>query len=568
MEKLAFSNLNIELTRRCNLQCKHCLKGEAQNIDLSNEAIDNLLNQTIGIENILFTGGEPFLAIDKMRYFLHGIKERNIILGYVSVVTNGTIINNDVVKIIRDYDDYIRNLRKRINKKEFVEKLQKEPYFDVTISDDKYHDNDVVKSLKWFNSKFKGVAERQITGEAIVSCGRAVKIIEAAEESFARKNLTPRICLYGKGRKTFCRAVPKDRKEPDYLTAMCSLNITATGYLIGTQNVSSIEEDEPYRRICDLNKNEPIIEKIDEFNGDKRLLCFEVDELGDRQHQNSTPESLMKWIIHKHDHQQKLLSVSMKPNETYDQYIKRMQSRRSFKEYLKESERAKQVEKDFNTEEKYKILAEYRHSEVMNIWLKYRYLTNNECKLYENSLKYGKLETCKILEDKNNKRKIYRMLLDELMNVNRVYNDIVAIRLLKDKMNFDNDELIKYLKEADPQLQTDAEKIFRDLPTEFSPTEYFTVAKMKDYYLKIIVDKLSEIYSRIKTGTFCEDDIVMCEQLCNIYDELKAHNIIPTVNEIDNQIIKYKQTIPTMRDMIGDKFQMKILKLFGGLLLP
>ena len=37
-------NLIIEITRRCNLQCDHCLRGNAESIDLDITTIDTLFN--------------------------------------------------------------------------------------------------------------------------------------------------------------------------------------------------------------------------------------------------------------------------------------------------------------------------------------------------------------------------------------------------------------------------------------------------------------------------------------------------------------------------------------------
>lgn len=52
-EKVAFSRFMFEVTRRCNFQCEHCMRGDAQNVDLSESAIDNLLDQTLAMGDIL-----------------------------------------------------------------------------------------------------------------------------------------------------------------------------------------------------------------------------------------------------------------------------------------------------------------------------------------------------------------------------------------------------------------------------------------------------------------------------------------------------------------------------------
>lgn len=42
-EKIAIDHLLVEITRKCQLRCAHCLRGDAQNINMSPKIIDKLL---------------------------------------------------------------------------------------------------------------------------------------------------------------------------------------------------------------------------------------------------------------------------------------------------------------------------------------------------------------------------------------------------------------------------------------------------------------------------------------------------------------------------------------------
>ena len=42
-EKIAIDHLLVEITRKCQLRCAHCLRGDAQNINMSHKIIDKLL---------------------------------------------------------------------------------------------------------------------------------------------------------------------------------------------------------------------------------------------------------------------------------------------------------------------------------------------------------------------------------------------------------------------------------------------------------------------------------------------------------------------------------------------
>ena len=72
--------IGFEMTRRCNMKCKFCCRGDAQNLDITDEiidkALDELKNFDIGI--LRLHGGEPLLAPDMIQYLVDGIIKRNI----------------------------------------------------------------------------------------------------------------------------------------------------------------------------------------------------------------------------------------------------------------------------------------------------------------------------------------------------------------------------------------------------------------------------------------------------------------------------------------------------------
>lgn len=81
--------LVIEITRRCNIKCRHCLRGPAQKIDINNTTIDKLLEGVTFISCVTFTGGEPSLAADRIRYFTKRVKALGIEVGSFFVISNG-----------------------------------------------------------------------------------------------------------------------------------------------------------------------------------------------------------------------------------------------------------------------------------------------------------------------------------------------------------------------------------------------------------------------------------------------------------------------------------------------
>lgn len=118
--------LVIEITRRCNARCKHCFRGNAQQVDISDETIDRILEEVDSIGCITFTGGEPTLAVDKVKYIFQQIQQREITLKGFFVLTNGSIIGaQELAHILLDMHVYIGD---RDDSKEIL-----------AISRDQYH---------------------------------------------------------------------------------------------------------------------------------------------------------------------------------------------------------------------------------------------------------------------------------------------------------------------------------------------------------------------------------------------------------------------------------------------
>lgn len=60
INKVCISDIYIEMTRKCNLQCKHCLRGDAQDKTISKEQLNGLLKNSFLVGNIFLGGGGAF----------------------------------------------------------------------------------------------------------------------------------------------------------------------------------------------------------------------------------------------------------------------------------------------------------------------------------------------------------------------------------------------------------------------------------------------------------------------------------------------------------------------------
>lgn len=106
MPKIACLDLMLEVTRRCNMKCCHCLRGDAEDLDMPHEIIKNLFAEIRSADIITFSGGEPSLAVPVMRDALQECVRNNIDVREVYIVTNGLVVSDEFIQICRDWDAY------------------------------------------------------------------------------------------------------------------------------------------------------------------------------------------------------------------------------------------------------------------------------------------------------------------------------------------------------------------------------------------------------------------------------------------------------------------------------
>lgn len=159
--ELYLSQLVLEVTRRCNMACDHCLRGNAQAVDMPTEVIDRVLDsiEGHGIGSVTFTGGEPTLNVPAIQYFVDQVKARGIGVGSFYVVTNGKIESLPLLHALID-------LYAHCDESEMS---------GLVISSDDYHegvdDPRLYKALKFFNADGHGPSDDKY----VIQEGRALE---------------------------------------------------------------------------------------------------------------------------------------------------------------------------------------------------------------------------------------------------------------------------------------------------------------------------------------------------------------------------------------------------------
>ena len=164
--KLIYSNLQFELTRRCNEACAHCCRGEAQDIDLTKETIDNFFNNNDihTISTLMFSGGEPTLNGKMLEYIVDKIIEKDIIVHMFMISINGLSYSEELINGLNKLKDYIISKNNKVRCPGIL-----------FISQSQFHkdaDEEVIKKLEEL-SYFAKVEKEIIPDDELIPYGRA-----------------------------------------------------------------------------------------------------------------------------------------------------------------------------------------------------------------------------------------------------------------------------------------------------------------------------------------------------------------------------------------------------------
>lgn len=95
--ELNIDHLIIEVTRKCNMRCPHCLRGAAQRITIPNQYVHKMFQLIDNISTLTITGGEPTLAMDTLEHIRNCIAYDNCDVNSFYMITNGKAINVEKV---------------------------------------------------------------------------------------------------------------------------------------------------------------------------------------------------------------------------------------------------------------------------------------------------------------------------------------------------------------------------------------------------------------------------------------------------------------------------------------
>jgi organic radical activating enzyme len=188
MNKLELYHVAFETTRRCNLRCAHCMRGEAQNINMTKDMIDAFFDTHSkgyilkAIHHICFSGGEPTLNYGLIIYTINKIIEENMPVYGISMTTNGQLFIPELVETFNKFNQY-RNLKvlNEIRKdwadnpdwlEEMIES-NTDNHARITFSTDRFHAPVPEYIRKMYNTYAKGlnITDYAVKDENIMQIG-------------------------------------------------------------------------------------------------------------------------------------------------------------------------------------------------------------------------------------------------------------------------------------------------------------------------------------------------------------------------------------------------------------
>ena len=92
--------LILEVTRKCNMSCAHCLRGPAQNMDMTEDIMRKTFEIFDEIGSLVFSGGEPSLNIPLLQKTVDYIINHNIFIEDFFVATNGKENIDELLQVL------------------------------------------------------------------------------------------------------------------------------------------------------------------------------------------------------------------------------------------------------------------------------------------------------------------------------------------------------------------------------------------------------------------------------------------------------------------------------------
>lgn len=266
MKKLNVNGMYLEITRRCTLECAHCMRGNRQNIDMSEEILDNALKDVTHIHELDLGGGEPLLVPQVIESIINKIRTYGIKVDKISFTTNGTVLTPRIVELLR--------------------KLQEIAPLNVRLSHDKFHllelyikkliervaeNNELFTEMLGYNPKNKDF----VMDDGIIRRIGKAKSLTQEDLDAINKWIKPTYYHLSYGSPNALDVVKMYDWDKDVVQVCGSVVISATGYLTQMDREYEIEDKGP---IFGLHiKDKSLLDALIQYENEYRSFLGEEE---------------------------------------------------------------------------------------------------------------------------------------------------------------------------------------------------------------------------------------------------------------------------------------------------
>ncbi len=279
--KIRVSNLILEVTRECNMNCAHCLRGDTaafgpNTLHMTEAVLTHLYDFLSDIDELTFTGGEPTLNLPIIEQAVVLTKQKGFtpIRGFIA--TNGKAHVDELLSLCDCLDlFYMRNetqiTTKTCTPKEaarLINLLQTEreegQYLTVALSLDDYHEPIPEENiLKLCSKRYFSDAKINLEKFYLINRGRA-KTNHLNTERTNRQYLQPYVTTY------------KDTNDETDIYEIDTLYVTTGGELFTDCDLSYLDME-----IIKNSRFDTYLGCIQDYNNPKEFVEDCLEDIAD-----------------------------------------------------------------------------------------------------------------------------------------------------------------------------------------------------------------------------------------------------------------------------------------------
>lgn len=221
---MRIDNVIVEITRMCNMNCRHCLRGEPQRKHLSHKHMIDLFSKIARISSLTFTGGEPSLNVAGLKQVLYLLYYYGIRVDNFYLATNGKYVTVPFLQFLIEMFCYCDD-----NENSMVE-----------LSNDVYHEKPPDENIK------------------------KLKALSFFKEKYNEIILDPLLIAEGRSKDFGDRRSEIEIFEIDKDMIYSSIYLNCKGNIISGCDWSYKSQDKPENIVCKVG--ELSIKKLKEYN--------------------------------------------------------------------------------------------------------------------------------------------------------------------------------------------------------------------------------------------------------------------------------------------------------------